>query len=642
MDLLKLSTRLIDQIHDSVVSTDLDGRVTSWNKGAERLFGYTAVEMLGRHISVVYPVEEHAFLEQQVIAPLKRNGEHGVEVRMRRKSGEDFHAHLSLSLLYGERGEPVGMIGYSMDITDRKRAEAARRDSEERFRSLVEVTSDWIWEVNEHAVYTYASPKLRDLLGYAPHEVLGKTPFDLMPPEEAARVGALFGDIVRKYKPFDRLENVNRHRDGRLVVLETSGVPIFDAQGAFRGYRGVDRDITERKRAEQQLKELNETLEQRIAERSRELELEKNFIDTVLQTQSALVIVLDPHARIVRFNRACEATTGYAFDEVRDRRVWEVVIPPEQRTEVESTFTARLAGQAPRQHEHHWLTKSGGRRLIAWSSSAILNEAGQVQYAVITGIDVTERRAAEEALREAKELAESASRAKTEFLSRMSHELRTPLNAILGFAQLMSTFDQDTLTPAHHENLGYIMTAGWHLLELINEVLELSRIEAGRLKLESRTVELPEVAAECVQLITPAAEGRAIQIINSLSLGAPLPVQADLTRLKQVLMNLLSNAVKYNREGGRVTLSTVASAAGRVRVNVTDTGHGIAPEQQGLLFQPFERLGAERSGVEGTGIGLAISRRFVNLMGGSIGVDSTPGQGSTFWFELPAAGSRAS
>jgi PAS domain S-box-containing protein len=243
---LRRHTQILDQVHDSVVATDLEGFVTSWNKGAERLFGYSADEARGRHISFVYPAEEQAFLQTQVIAPLKQKGWHEVEVRMRRKSGEDFFAHLSLSMLR-EGDAEVGMIGYSMDITGRKRMEQALRESEERLRTLLETTSDWVWEVDERGVYTYASPKVRDLLGYEPREVLGRTPFDFMPPAEAARVGALFAEYVKTRALFTFLENVNLHKDGREVVLETSGVPFFDVDGKFRGYRGVDRDITGKK-----------------------------------------------------------------------------------------------------------------------------------------------------------------------------------------------------------------------------------------------------------------------------------------------------------------------------------------------------------------------------------------------------------
>jgi len=196
-----------------------------------------------------------------VIAPLKRKGVHEVEVCMQRKSGEQFFAHLSLSLLRDDSGAVSGMIGYALDITQRRHTEEALRASEERFRNLVETTNDWIWEINQDAVYTYASPQARDVLGYEPDELLGKTPFDLMPPEEARRVADIFGPIAAQRRPFTALENTNRRKDGQLVILETSGVPFLDGAGNFRGYRGIDRDITERKRVEEAIKARDAALE---------------------------------------------------------------------------------------------------------------------------------------------------------------------------------------------------------------------------------------------------------------------------------------------------------------------------------------------------------------------------------------------
>jgi signal transduction histidine kinase/ActR/RegA family two-component response regulator len=253
--------------------------------------------------------------------------------------------------------------------------------------------------------------------------------------------------------------------------------------------------------------------------------------------------------------------------------------------------------------------------------------------------DITERRRAEEALRAAKaeaerawEEAERASRAKSEFLSGMSHELRTPLNAILGFAQLLGI---DDLGPDHGESVEHILRAGRHLLQLIDEVLDVARIEQGRLSLSIEPVRLDEVVREALDLVQPLAASANIRMWEASPCDRH--VLADRQRLKQVLMNLLSNAVKYNREGGTVTVSCEPTPAGRLRIGVVDTGPGIPSEMMDRLFLPFERLGAEGTPVEGTGIGLSISKRLVELMGGEIGADSELGRGSTFWVELDPA-----
>lgn len=234
-------------------------------------------------------------------------------------------------------------------------------------------------------------------------------------------------------------------------------------------------------------------------------------------------------------------------------------------------------------------------------------------------------------LQRAKEEAEQANQAKSVFLSSMSHELRTPLNAILGFAQLLE-YDEE-LNADQLDNLHEIYKAGKHLLSLINEILDLAKIEAGRIELLLQSLSLAELANESLSLVSSLAAAR--QVVLHHDLSPELVVWADSLRLKQVLLNLLSNAIKYNRTGGEVRLHAVQMSETMVRILVEDTGPGIEQADQALLFKAFHRLNAEHSEVEGTGIGLNITRELVQLMGGEMGVESEPGRGSTFWFELP-------
>ncbi len=235
-------------------------------------------------------------------------------------------------------------------------------------------------------------------------------------------------------------------------------------------------------------------------------------------------------------------------------------------------------------------------------------------------------------LEQARHAADQANQAKSEFLSRMSHELRTPLNAVLGFAQLLQ---MDALSEEQRESVEHIDKGGRHLLGLINEVLDIARIEAGRLTISLEPVPVQSLVQESLDLIAPLAAAEEIQLDGDLADTPERHVQADRQRLKQVLLNLLSNAVKYNRKGGAVTLSYDETPAGRLRISVTDTGPGIAPEKMERLFKPFDRLDVDQTGVEGSGLGLALSKRLAEAMGGSIGVESSVGRGSTFWVELP-------
>jgi CheY-like chemotaxis protein/anti-sigma regulatory factor (Ser/Thr protein kinase) len=226
---------------------------------------------------------------------------------------------------------------------------------------------------------------------------------------------------------------------------------------------------------------------------------------------------------------------------------------------------------------------------------------------------------------------ERASQYKSEFLSRMSHELRTPLNSILGFGQLL---ELDALSPEQRESVTHILKGGRHLLELINEVLDISRIETGRLHLSPEPIQVGELLQESLDLIRPLADQRGIKIASEFSREERY-VRADRQRLKQVVLNLLSNAIKYNRDGGSVRMICRETPGGGLQIRVTDTGPGIPPALQARLFTPFDRLGAEQQGIEGTGLGLVLSRRLVEAMGGGLGVDSALGEGSTFWVELP-------
>lgn len=271
-------------------------------------------------------------------------------------------------------------------------------------------------------------------------------------------------------------------------------------------------------------------------------------------------------------------------------------------------------------------------RWIQGTMAPETDDAGQIVAVLAYIVDVDDRRRAEDARREAQAAAEDANRAKSEFLSRMSHELRTPLNAVLGFGQLLET---DDLTDAQRDSVDHILKGGRHLLDLINEVLDISRIEAGELSLSPEPVLAAELVGEAVDLMRPLADQRGIQLVLDSSGVCDCYVFADRQRAKQVLLNLLSNAIKYNRPRGSVAVSCEQPDATRMRISVTDTGSGIPTERLGLLFTPFERLGAEQTGEEGTGIGLALSKRLAEAMGGGLSAASTLGQGSTFTVELP-------
>ena len=297
----------------------------------------------------------------------------------------------------------------------------------------------------------------------------------------------------------------------------------------------------------------------------------------------------------------------------------------------------------------HRVLEPAGEHIVEEKGRVTFDENNRPLSMLGTTMDITERKRAEDAVKllnedlerrvaertmqlsAAKNEAEQSSHAKSEFLSRMSHELRTPLNAILGFSQLME-YDH-TLPDEHKGNVQEVIKGGYHLLELINEVLDLGKIESGHIDLSLEPVEVCPIVKECLNLVASLADKRNIQLSHNGLKGAT--VRADRTRLKQALLNLLSNAIKYNRDGGSVKLRVQTEGVDRLRILVTDTGPGIPDTRQGELFQPFNRLDAENSCIEGTGIGLTISRRIIEMMGGTVDVESEAGVGSNFWIELP-------
>ncbi|HZE58410.1 MAG TPA: ATP-binding protein [Chthoniobacterales bacterium] len=346
------------------------------------------------------------------------------------------------------------------------------------------------------------------------------------------------------------------------------------------------------------------------------------------------VVALDDE-KFRQVNARFTQMIGYSEAELLKRTPLNLT-HPDDLAESQRLVKALLDGRERCSLEKRYIRKNGELLWVNRTACVICDKDSNPREFLIMVEDITERKLVEEALREAKKEADRANHAKSEFLSRMSHELRTPLNAILGFGQLL---ERQNPTKPQRARVEHIMSAGRHLLKLINEVLDLSRIEAGHLQLSVEPVAVAEVLEEALDLMRPLAAQRTMQLSVDELLDKDLHVLADRQRLKQVLLNLLTNAVKYTAVGGQISVSLQQSNLAKTRLVVTDTGAGIATEKLARLFTPFDRLGVEQSGVEGTGLGLALCQRLMHAMGGDIGVDSTVGKGSAFWIELPATDS---
>src|SRR5437588_8871414 len=359
---------------------------------------------------------------------------------------------------------------------------------------------------------------------------------------------------------------------------------------------------------------------------------ERNRWKAIVESSSDAILEVDVNGVILSWNVGAERIYGYTSEEVAGRPA-TFLAPPDRPDEIPQILARLNRGERVDHFETVRVRKDGARIDVSLAISPIRDASGRITGASSIARDITERKHGQEAILRAQE-ADRANKAKSEFLSRMSHELRTPLNAILGFAQVL---EMGPLRPDQRESIDQILTGGRHLLALISEVLDIARIEAGQMAISLEPMPPNKSVHAALSLVNPLAAKANIRL-HAEAAGAPERyILADRHRLQQVLLNLISNAVKYNRPGGSVTLSYEDAPPGRLRIKVSDTGLGIPHDKMNRLFAPFDRLGAEQTEIEGTGLGLALCKHLVEAMGGTLGVESVEGRGSTFWVELAPA-----
>ncbi len=478
------------------------------------------------------------------------------------------------------------------------------------------------------------------MLGFAAADVMNRiTPADISDPQELiARATALSVELGTTITPgFEALvfkasrgiediyELTYIRKDGSRFPAVVSVTALRDAQNTIIGYLLIGTDNTARKRVEAEQKKLDQRLrDQQFYTRS----LIESNIDALMTT--------DPSGIISDVNKQMETLTGCTRDELIGAPFKSYFTDP---LRAEAGIKLVLSENKVTNYELTARARDGKETVVSYNATTFYDRDRTLQGVFAAARDVTERRILDQALQEtnvaleaARLVAEKANLAKSDFLSSMSHELRSPLNAILGFAQLIESGSPPP-TLAQKESVDQILQAGWYLLELINEILDLALIESGRLSLSLEPVSLSDVLGDCQAMIDPQAQKSGIRV-SFPHFDAPCFVAADRTRTKQVFVNLLSNAIKYNRAGGSVEVACRAAASGRMRISVHDTGAGLSAEKLAQLFQPFNRLGQEGGNEEGTGIGLVVSKRLVELMDGEIGAESRVDVGSVFWIEL--------
>jgi len=656
VDLLKtgaLQTAILNSANFSSIATDEQGVIQIFNIGAERMLGFQAVDVLNKvtpaDISdpgeIVLRAKALSIEFATAIAPgfealvfkASRGIEDIYELTYVCKDGSRLPAVVSVTALRDARKAIIGYLLIGTDNTARKRAEEALIRAGALQSAIFNSANFSSIATDAKGVIQIFNVGAERMLGYAAADVVNKiTPADISDPQEViARAEALSAELGTVIAPgFDALvfkasrgiediyELTYIRKDGSRFPAVLSVTALRDDQGEVIGYLLIATDNTARLQA-------------------------SRYARSLLEASLDPLITISPDGKITDINEGSIKVTGVARAELIGTDFSDYFTEPAKAREgYQQVFALGSVVDYPLTIRH----REGRLTDVLYNASLYKDSGGTVLGVFAAARDITarklveaEQRRLDHALREtnlelqaAKVEAERANLAKSDFLSSMSHELRSPLNAILGFAQLMDS-ESPPLTTGQKESILQILQAGWYLLELINEILDLAQIESGKLPLSMEPVSLDEVLADCQAMIEPQARKSGIRVVFAKP-DVALFASADRTRVKQVFVNLLSNAIKYNRVGGSVDVSCRSRPGDRVRVSFQDTGEGLTPDKLAHLFQPFNRLGQEAGLEEGTGIGLVVSKQLVGLMGGSIGVESTVGVGSVFWIELNATG----
>lgn len=643
----------------SSIATDEMGVIQLFNLGAERMFGYDAAEVVNRVTPADLSDSQESIaramaLSREFATPVvpgfeslifkaARGIEDILELTYIRKDGSRFPAVVSVTALRDAEGAILGYLLIGTDNTEPKRAEEALLEAGDLQKAIFNSANFSSIATDANGVIQIFNAGAERMLGYAASEVVNQiTPAVISDAQELiARARGLSIELGTPIMPgFEALvfkasrgiediyELTYIRKDGSRVPAVVSVTALRDASGGIIGYLLISSDNTARRQMEEERTKLDEKLrDQHFYARS----LIESNIDALVTT--------DLRGIITDLNRQTETLTGRTRDELIGAEFKACFTDPERAA---ACIRKVLTEGKVTDYELTVRHREGAEAVVSYNASILYDRDRKLRGVFAAARDVTESRRLDQVLQEknlelqlAKNLAEKANQSKSDFLSSMSHELRSPLNGILGFAQLLES-DSPPPNQSQQESIGQILQAGWHLLKLINEILDLAKIESGKLSLSQESVSLAEVMAECQSMVEGQAQLRGITLSFPV-FEIPTYVYADRTRLKQVLINFLSNAIKYNRDQGTVEVTTAPGAPGRVRVSIRDTGAGLTPENLAQLFQPFNRLGQEASGQEGTGIGLVVAKQLLELMDGVIGVESTVNEGSTFWFEMATA-----
>ena len=614
-DQSRLLEQLLQNTEQGAWFLDNQGLTTDLNAAMGRLLGRQREEVLGRSVFDFFSGADLDTLNHQL--ELRKKGhKQGYEIGIVQPDGRRIECFNNATPIYDTTGAKIGSVGLWTDLTPLKQALAEADTMRRELFALLDAFPGFVVAMSREGHFTFINERMAQWYGHPPKAMIGMHVGRVVKPESWAeiqrwQVRADEGEVL-----VDEREFPPKHPGQQPFWMQSTrlaGVPRADGS---RSYYSFGLDTTDRVRRE--------------AER----QAHAAQMQTLLTSFPGGIAAINHEGRYTFVNQVMADILRRPAEQVVGRMVEEILPARAERLRQE----LQLLQQGQVLTEEVPNPQPGGGPNTYFHATRVASPAdaqGRHTYYAFT-IDITERKRAEQRAVAAREEAERANQAKSQFMSQMSHELRTPLNAVLGFGQLLQDDPQHPLAPRQLLHVQEILKGGEHLLNLINGLLDISRIESGKFASQLGPVPVTDLVNEALQLMQPVAGRAGISIPTALDAPADLHLRADRTRLMQVLLNLLSNAIKYNRERGSVSVEWL-SEAGEVTLGVRDTGPGLTREQRQQLFEPFQRLHAEGSRIEGTGIGLALSRRLVEAMGGEIGVDSEPGMGCLFWVRMPHA-----
>jgi len=622
---------LIEASVDALMTVDPNGIITDVNEQTAKLYGYNRKQLVGS------PFVDYFTDAESARAGVRKTFDEGVvtnyELVVRTKAGRKTPVSFNAAVFRDASGEVQGILAAARDITQQKQIEQELREQQTYTRGLIESNIDALMTTDTLGVITDVNVQMCEITGRTREELIG-TPFKSFF-TDAQRAE----DGIRQVLTDDRVTNYEltiRAKDGKETVVSYNATTFKGADGRLRGVFAAARDITEQKR-----------LEGQIARQYREVAETTTFLNNILESSTEYsIIAKDLSGSILAWNEGARRTYGYGAEEMIGKQNSRILHTPadiESGRVDEALHAALTTGKF--EGEFQRLRKNGEQFTAQVAITLRSDTAGKPIGFLLISKDITEQKALEEQLRKKnEELSEQyrrvqeANRLKSEFLANMSHELRTPLNAIIGFSELMHDGKVGPVSTEHQEYLGDILSSSRHLLQLINDVLDLAKVEAGKTEFHHEPVDLEQVFTETRDVLRALASKKRIVIEATVdpSIG---DFAADPAKLKQVLYNYLSNALKFTDEGGRVRLSARHVEGDMVRFDVADSGIGIRPQDMDRLFVEFQQLDASTAKkYQGTGLGLALTKRIIEAQGGRVGVESVAGKGSTFFAILPRRG----